>query len=117
MDKAEGKTKNALFREMVSEGPGWGLRPAVVSADGWYSGVDNLKFLRKEGLGFLISLEKKRIVSERKHDYVPVDGLALPESGQVVHLRKFGFVTVFRTLDKNHEVRYYAQYGPRKKSG
>jgi len=50
VDKAEAKTKNELFREMVSEVLAWGLRPAVVSADSWYSGLENLKFLRKEGL-------------------------------------------------------------------
>jgi DDE superfamily endonuclease len=116
VDKAEGKTKNELFREMVEEVLGWGLRPALVSADSWYSGLENLKFLRQKGLGFLIGLEKNRIVSEREHEYVPVEGLELPKSGKVVHLRKFGFVSVFRTLDKNHEVRYYAQYDPRKKS-
>jgi hypothetical protein len=117
VDKAEGKTKNELFREMVSEVLGWGLRPALVSSDSWYSGLENLKFLRKEGLGFLIGLEKNRIVSEREQEYVPVEALALSDSGKVVHLRKFGFVTVFRTLDKNHEPRHYAQYDPRKKSG
>jgi hypothetical protein len=116
VDKAEGKTKNELFREMVTEVLDWGLRPAVVSADSWYSGVENLKFLRKEGLGFLIGLEKNRIVSEREQEYLPVESLELPERGKGVHLRKFGFVTVFRTLDKNGEPRYYAQYDPRKKS-
>ena len=93
---------------MVNEVLGWGLRPALVSADSWYSGVENLKFLRKKGLGFLIGLEKNRIVSEREQEYVPVEGLELPEAGKVVHLRKFGFVTVFRTLDKNGEPRHYA---------
>jgi hypothetical protein len=117
VDKAEGKTKNALFREMVEEVLGWGSRPAVVSADSWYSGVENLKFLRKAGLGFLIGLEKNRTVSEREQEYLPVEALALPDGGTVVHLRKFGFVTVFRTLDKNGEPRHYAQYDPRKKSG
>ena len=48
---------------------------------------------------------------------LPVEGLALPDCGKVVHLRKFGFVTVFRTLDKKHEPRHYAQYDPKKKSG
>jgi len=33
VDKAEGKTKNALFREMVEEVLGWGLRPVLVSAE------------------------------------------------------------------------------------
>jgi hypothetical protein len=117
VDKAEAKTKNELFRERVSEVLAWGLRPALVSADSWYSGLENLKFLRHQGLGFLIGLEKNRIVSEREHEYVPVEALALPDCGKVVHLRKFGFVSVFRTLDKNHELRHYAQYDPRKKSG
>jgi SRSO17 transposase len=116
VDKAKGKTKNELFREMVREVLGWGLRPALVSADSWYSGLENLKFLRHQGLGFLIGLEKNRIVSQREHEYVPVEDLQLPDSGKVVHLRNFGFVSVFRTLDKNHEVRHYAQYDPRKKS-
>ena len=82
----------------------------------WYSGVENLKFLRKKELGFLIGLEKNRIVSERPHEYVALEALALPQSGKVLHLREFGFVTVFRTVDKNHAVRHYAQYDPRKKS-
>src|SRR5437764_785336 len=98
VDKAEAKTKNELFREMVSEVLGWGLRPAVLSADSWYSGLENLKFLRKQGLGFLVGLEKNRIVSEREHDYVRVECLELPDSGKGVHLRKFGFGSVFRTL-------------------
>jgi hypothetical protein len=59
MDKAEGKTKNELFREMVTEVLGWGLRPALVSADSWYPGLENLKFLRQKRLGFLIGLVKE----------------------------------------------------------
>ena len=66
--------------------------------------MENLKFLRKKGLGFLIALEKNRIVSERHHEYVALEALSLPPSGHVLHLREFGFVTVFRTLDKNHEL-------------
>ena len=110
VDKAEGTAKNELFREMVTEVLDWGLRPTVVSADRWYSVLENLKFLSAKGLGFLIGLEQNSIVSEREHEYVPVEGLELPACGQVVQLRKFGFVTVFRTLDKNGEPKYYAQY-------
>jgi DDE superfamily endonuclease len=116
VDKAQAKTKHELFREMVEEVLGWGLRPTVVSADSWYSGVENLKFLRKKELGFLIALAKNRIGSERPPEYVAVEALALPQSGKVLHLREFGFVRVFRTVDKNHAVRHYAQYDPRKKS-
>ena len=116
VDKLEGKTKNALFRDMVVEVLGWGLRPEVVTADSWYSGVENLKFLKEQGLGFLIALEKNRVVSEEPHVYVPVSEAELPACGKVMHLRKVGFVTVFRTVDKHGTARHYAQSDPRKKS-
>ena len=116
VDKKEGKTKNELFREMVAEVLAWGLRPSVVTLDSWYAGVENLKFLREKELGFLAALEKNRIVSEEAHRYVSVESLKLPEAGKVVHLREFGFVSVFRTVDKNAAARHYAAFDPRKKS-
>ena len=67
-------------------------------------------------MGFLIGLEKNRIVSQREHECVPVEALALPDCGKVVHLRKFGFVSVFRTLDKNHELATLRLIRPAKKS-
>jgi hypothetical protein len=116
VDKKEKKTKNELFREMVEEVLAWGLAPAIVTADSWYSGVENLKFLKKKEVGFLIALEKNRVVSERPHEYVALESLELPASGKVAHLREFGFVSLFRTVDKNNAVRHYAAYDPRKKS-
>jgi hypothetical protein len=116
VDKTEARTKNEHFRDMVAEVIAWGLRPALVTADSWYSGVENLKFLRDQGLGFLIALEKNRVVSEQPHEYVPVAEVELPEKGKVVHLRRFGFVSVFRTVDKHGTARHYAQFDPRKKS-
>ena len=64
----------------------------------------------------MIALEKNRVVSEQPHVYLPVNELNLPEKGKVVHLRKVGFVTVFRTVDKHGTARYYAQSDPRKKA-
>ena len=116
VDKAEGKTKNEHFRDMVEEVLAWGLRPVVVTADSWFSGVENLKFLKDQGLGFLIALERNRVVSEQPHDYVPVSEVDLPAKGKALHLRGFGFVSVFRTVDKHGTARHYAQYAPHKKS-
>ena len=116
VDKAEGKTKNDLFREMVSEVLGWGLAPAMVTADSWYSGVENLRFLRDQGLSFMIALEKNRLVSEQRGEQVRVENVDLPESGKAMYLRHFGWVSVFRTVDKNNDVRHYAAFDPRKKS-
>ena len=36
-DKSEGKTKNDYFREMLIEVLAWGLKPAFVTGDSWYS--------------------------------------------------------------------------------
>ena len=116
VDKAEAKTKNDIFREMVSEVLGWGLAPALVTADSWYSGVENLRFLRDQGLSFMIALEKNRIVSEHRGEHVRVEAVNLPECGQAMYLRHFGWVSVFRTVDKNNDVRHYAAFDPRKKS-
>ena len=116
VDKAEGKTKNELFREMVAEVLGWGLAPAMVTADSWYSGVENLRFLKDRGLSFMIALEKNRTVSTERGDHCRVEDVDLPASGQVMYLRHFGWASVFRTVDKNNDVRHYAAFDPRKKS-
>ena len=116
IDKAEGKTKNDLFRAMVEEVLVWGLAPAMVSADSWFSGVENLKFLRERGLGFVVGLEKNRQVSVCCGQELAVESMDLSRSGQVLYLRKFGLVSVFRTVDNNNGVRHYAVYDPRKKS-
>ena len=116
VDKAGGKTKNELFREMVAEVLGWGLAPALVTADRWYSGVENLRCLRDQGLSFMIALEKNRTVSERQGEHIRVENVDLPESGQAMCLRPFGWASVFRTVDKNNGVRHYAAFDPRKKS-
>ena len=116
VDKAEGKTKNDLFREMVEEVLGWGLAPAMVTADSWYSGVENLKFLRDRELGFMIALEKNRTVSDHPGTHRRVEDMDLPETGQALYPCHFGWVSVFRTVDKHNDMRHYAAFDPRKKS-
>ena len=41
-DKAEGKTKNDYFRDMLAEVLDWGLQPSFMTGDSWYSCVRNL---------------------------------------------------------------------------
>lgn len=43
---------------MVSEIISWGVKPRMVTGDSWYSGVENLKFLKNQKLGFLFGIEK-----------------------------------------------------------
>jgi hypothetical protein len=64
----------------------------------------------------LIALEKNRTVSEHPGEHLRVEDAELPKSGKVLYLRHFGFVSVFRTVDKDNDVRHYAAFDPRKKS-
>ena len=110
-DKAEGKTKNDYFQEMLAEVLSWGLEPSWVTGDSWYSGLSNLKLIRDYQLGFLFALESNRLVSLAKGTWSQVQSLEIPEQGLTVWLRQFGLVKVFRTWLKD-QPRYYAVYLP-----
>ncbi len=111
-DRQEGKTKNDYFREMVTEVIAWGLKPRIVTGDNWYSGVENLKFLRNQKLGFLFGVEKNRTVSNEPKNYSQVSSLEIPDEGLVTHLREFGLIKLFRKLFKKEDSRHYIFYQP-----
>ena len=46
-DKSEGKTKNDYFLEMLVEVLSWGLKPAFVTGDSWYSTLANQAAIAK----------------------------------------------------------------------
>jgi hypothetical protein len=110
-DKAEGKTKNDYFQEMLTEVLAWGLEPSWVTGDSGYSGVNNLKLIRHHELGFLFALESNRLVSVAKGTWTQVQHLAIPAHGLTVWLRQFGQVKVFRTWLRD-QPRHYAVYLP-----
>lgn len=111
-DKAEGKTKNDYFRAMLAEVLAWGLQPAFVSGDSWYSGVDNLKAVKHHRMGFLFAVESNRRVSTKKGTWTQVRQVELPDDeGRTVWLREFGEVKLFRTWLKD-QPRHYLLYLP-----
>ncbi len=110
-DKAEGKTKNDYFQEMLVEVLSWGLEPGWVTGDSWYSGVSNLKLVRDHQRGFLFALESNRLVSVAQGTWSQVQSLEIPDEGLTVWLRRFGLVKVFRTWLKD-QPRHYAVYLP-----
>jgi Transposase DDE domain len=111
-DKKEGKTKNDYFQEMLLEVSAWGLKPRLVTGDSWYSGVENLKFLRNQKLSFLFGVEKNRTVSNEPGKYCQVNSLEIPNEGLVTHLREFGFIKLFRKDFKKDDSRHYILYFP-----
>lgn len=110
-DKSESKTKNDYFRDMLEDVLTWGLEPAFVTGDSWYSGVDNLKRVRKHALGWLFAIENNRIVSVDKGHWVQVQKLDIPDDGLLVWLKDFGHVKLFRTWLKD-QPRHYAVFLP-----
>lgn len=114
-DKEEGKTKNEYCREMLAEVQAWGLEPAYVTGDSWYSGLENLKMVKKYHLGFLFALESNRLVSVEKGIWKKIQQLEIPEEGREVWLRGFGRVKIFRTHLKE-QVRHYAVHLPESES-
>lgn len=110
-DKHEGKTKNDYFREMMLEVKHWGISPAWVTGDSWYSSLENLKFLRNEEVSFLFGIADNRNVSLERGTLIPVKRLEIPESGLVAYLKEFGWVKVFCQWFRN-EPRYYIMYQP-----
>lgn len=97
---------------MLDEVLNWGLTPAYVTGDSWYSPTKNLKSIRYRGLGFMFAIKSNRIVSITKGEWQQVQ--TLPEdsfSHQPVWLKDFGFVRVFRTHLKD-QVRHYVLFDP-----
>jgi len=106
VDKAEGKTKNDYFQDMLAEVLAWGLEPAFVTGDSWYSCVSNLKRIKNHQMGLLFALESNRLVAVEKGSWMQVQQLDIPEDGLVVWLKNFGVVKVFRTQLKD-QLRHY----------
>lgn len=108
-DKAEDKTKNDYFLDMLSEVLAWGLKPAFVTADSWYSGVKNVKAVKNNGMGFQFAIGSNRTVSIERGTWVQAQALDIPTDGLLVWLRGFGQVKLFRTNLKD-QVRHYVTY-------
>lgn len=105
-DKADNKSKNDYFQDMLAEVLAWGLQPAFVTGDAWYSCEKNLKTVKNHRLGLMFAVEANRTVSVHKGLWVQVCKLDIAEGGLMVWLRNFGQVKVFRTRLKD-QLRHY----------
>ena len=106
-DKAIEKTKNDYFREMLKEVLSWGLLPAWVTGDSWYSSLGNMKFIRKLGLNFMFGIENNRTISIERGQYIQIQTLEdWLNDEQTVYLKDYGMVKVFRQIYKK-SYRYY----------
>lgn len=98
----DGKTKNDHFREMLKTGKQRGVNPDGVLADAWYSSLDNLKCIRDLGWNWVMRLKKNRKVNRNQR----LDETEISESGTRVHLRGYGWITVYRFVDEDGHTMY-----------
>ena len=108
-DKSDNKTQNDYFQDMLDAVLEWGIAPALVTGDSWYSCVENLNKVKNHQKSFLFAIESNRTVSIEKGTWIQVQKLDIPENGLTVWLRHFGEVKVFRT-QLTDQVRHYIVY-------
>jgi len=104
----DGLDKNDHFQAMVSTAHQRGVSPRLVAFDGWYSSLDNLKLLRDFDWPWLTRLKSNRRVSPSAHQTLAVADLTIPPEGAIVHLRGYGLVKVFRTVDPHGDAEQMA---------
>lgn len=98
----DGKTKNTHFCEMLSKAKQRGIVPDAVVMDAWYSSLKNLKAIRDHGWIWVTTLRKNRKVNRNEN----LGNLEIPDEGLRIHLRGYGWVTIFKFVAKNGRIDY-----------
>jgi hypothetical protein len=104
----DGLSKNDHFGAMLEQAHTRGFQPGLVAFDSWYSSLDNLKLVRDFGWDWLTRLKGNRQVSLQAGQQQAVSQLDIPPGGLIVHLRGYGMVKVFRTVDPHGNADYWA---------
>ena len=104
----DGLSKNDHFRALLETAQRRGFQPGLVAFDSWYSSLDNLKLVRSFGWDWLTRLKRNRQVSLQVGEQQAVRELVIPATGATVHLRGYGVVKVFRTVDPHGNADYWA---------
>lgn len=104
----DGLSKNDHFSQMLQQAYARGFQPRLVAFDSWYSSLENLKLVRSFGWEWLTRLKSNRQVSLKAGQQQAVSALDIPPNGLAVHLRGYGMVKVFRTVDPHGNAEYWA---------
>jgi putative transposase len=107
-DKADGRTKNDHFGDMIRTAYARAFRPRCVVFDGWYSSLDNLKLIRNCGWTWLTRLKSNRLVNLNRQGTRPLTETAIAPTGTEVWLPGFGLVKVFGIAIPNGGIAYWA---------
>jgi hypothetical protein len=101
-------SKNEHFRDMLTTASVRGFQPSFVIFDRWDSGIDNLKCISRLGWNWFSRIKKNWMVNPDHTYNRPVSSLMIPDRGLNVHMKKFGFVRIFHTINKDGKGRFWA---------
>jgi hypothetical protein len=104
----DGLTKNDHFQHMVDQAAARGFQPTLTVFDSWYSGLPNLKRLRRLGWHWLTQLKSNREVSIDRSGNRAIRQILITVQGRLVHLKGYGWIKVFRTVGTNGDAEYWA---------
>ena len=105
----DGLTKNDHFQNMLQVAQERGFHPEYILFDTWYAGLENLKFISRHDWFFLTRVKCNRQVNPtgKAGGNVSIETLEdIPEFGQIVHLKGFGMVRIFRIVE-DHDTQYW----------
>lgn len=105
--KIDDKTKNDHLLDMALTAYKRGFTPSFIMFDSWYSGNENLKFINRLGWNFFTRVKKNRMVNPDALGNVQVSELDIPEEGLEVHLKKYGFIRLFHSLNRKGASRFW----------
>ena len=105
---ADGLSKNDHFQAMLKQAAQRGFEPELVAFDSWYSGLANLKLVRKLGWHWLTQLKRNRQVSVDRSGNRAISEIFIPVQGRRAHLKGYGWIKVFRTVATNGDAEYWA---------
>jgi len=104
----DGLTKNDHFRTMLGTAAERGFTPEAVLFDSWYSSLDNLKLIRLLGWLWMTRLKDNRLINPDRSGNIAVSQAKISEHGDVVHLKGYGMIKVFRTVRTDDDAEYWA---------
>ena len=101
-------TKNDHFIIMIDTAHERGFTPECVAFDSWYASLANLKRVRDYQWIWLTRFKSNRLVNPDNTGNRAISTIAIPDAGQVVHLKGYGFIKVFKRVAPNGDREYWA---------
>jgi putative transposase len=107
-DKADTRTKNDHFADMIRAAFARKFNPRCVVFDGWYSSLDNLKLIRNCGWVWLTRLKSNRLVNRDREGTRALKDTMIAATGTEVWLPGYGLVKVFGIVAPDGDIAYWA---------